>query len=418
MGKYIIQGGNKLSGAINISGAKNAVLPILAAALLIDGTATLHNCPKLSDTNFTVEILRELGCNVTFEDNTITVTSPPIVVSTLSEDLVSKMRSSTIFMGSLLGRCSHVQISQPGGCQLGARPIDLHLSAFKKLGAEVIEDNGYITCTADKLIGAKIDLDYPSVGATENIILSAVKAEGITTIYNAAREPEIVDLQNFLNKAGAKITGAGTGIITILGVDKLHSVEHTVIPDRIEAGTYLIAGAISGGELFINNVIPCHIQPLISILQSMGCIIKEDNTSVYIDAPSRLVPPVYIRTQPHPGFPTDLQPQLMSLLSLSDGICKVKETVFEGRNKHIPELNKLGAQITIDNNSNFTVTGASKLYGAAVNATDLRCGAALILAGLAAEGTTTVCNSHHVERGYENLCSKLNLVGADIKQDC
>lgn len=414
MGKYIVHGGNKLSGEVEIGGAKNAILPILAATILIEGSATIYNSPRLSDTYTTLSILNELGLKTTFEDNTITVISSPLVVSTLNEELVKKMRSSTLFMGSLLGRYGCVQISQSGGCNLGKRPIDIHLKAFERLGAKISENDGFITCSASKLIGTKISLDFQSVGATENIMLAAVLAEGETVIYNCAREPEIIDLQNFLNSAGAKISGAGTGIITIQGVKKLVSTKHTVIPDRIEAATYILAGAITGGELFIRNIIPYHIQPLITLLQNMGCIIKTDTSSIYIDAPDRLIAPNCIRTQPYPGFPTDVQPQMTALLSVASGKCKMKETIFEARNKHINELNKMGANIVLTTPTTFDITGVASLRGANVDITDLRCGAALIIAALSARGKSTLNNSFHVERGYQDILKKLTLIGGNI----
>lgn len=415
MGKYIINGGNKLSGELSINGGKNAILPILAATVLNKGLNIIHNCPKISDTFIAIEILKSIGCDVIFEDRTIIVDSSEIDKTEVSESLVRKMRSSIIFLGGLLGRFKEVKISYPGGCELGARPIDLHLKSLKSLGTVIKEENGYIFCKTDNLKGTKIDLDFPSVGATENIMLASVLADDKTIIFNAAKEPEIIDLQIFLNRMGAKVVGAGTETIVIDGVKKLHSVEHTVMPDRIEAGTYLSAAAINKGEIYIKNVYPRHLYPITSKFTDMGCIIKEEINSIYLKAPSKLKSIPITRTLPHPGFPTDMQPQLMSVLTLSQGTSIIIETVFESRNKHIPELTKMGADIICHDGRTSVIKGVNSIHGSNVYSKDLRGGAALIIAGLAAEGETIVSNSSYVERGYENIEKCLLSLGADIK---
>lgn len=417
MGEYIINGGNKLRGKIKINGSKNAILPILASTVLNNGISILHNCPRISDTFIALDILKDIGCKIMFkeEEKTIIVDSSSLNKTELSENLVCKMRSSIIFLGSILGRFKKVKISLPGGCELGARPIDFHLKAIKKMGASIVEDENFITCHADKLEGKTISFDFPSVGATENVMLAAVLSKGTTIIKNAAREPEIIDLQIFLNKMGAKIMGAGTNVIVIDGVKKLHNAEHYIIPDRIEAGTYLAAAAITGGEVTIENVIPAHMSSFTSKFVEMGCIIKEEKNSICINSPRSLKNVKKLSTLPYPGFPTDMQPQIMSLLTLSEGTSIIIETVFEARDKHISELNKMGANIEVIDKKTFIVRGVKKLNGATVQAKDLRGGASLILAGLSAEGTTCVKNSIHVERGYENIEKILLSIGADIK---
>ncbi|MCL2564655.1 MAG: UDP-N-acetylglucosamine 1-carboxyvinyltransferase [Defluviitaleaceae bacterium] len=415
MGEYHIKGGQRLSGQLSIYGAKNAVLPMLAAVVLNKGISVIHNCPRISDTFMVIKILKAIGADVKMEGTTITIDSTGADNYEVPEKYVREMRSSIIFLGSVLGRFGQVKISYPGGCELGARPIDLHLKGIRQLGANIVEEGGFIVAEAAKLKGARIDLDFPSVGATENIMLAAVLAEGRTIISNAAKEPEIVDMQNFLCAMGAKVSGAGKDTIVIDGVKNLHDVEYTVMPDRIVAGTYLTAAAITGGELLLTNVSPSHLHPITSKLAETGCEIKTEKTRVYLKAPKELKPIERLRTHPHPGFPTDMQPQLMALLSTAKGMSIVEETVFESRNKHISELIRMGANIVLlQDGMTSVVTGVKKLQGANVICRDLRGGAALILAGLAAEGKTVVTNSVFVERGYVDIEEDLRIIGADI----
>jgi UDP-N-acetylglucosamine 1-carboxyvinyltransferase len=360
-------------------------------------------------------MLKSLGCTVKEEGTTLIVDSSAAEGWRVPGNLVREMRSSFIFLGGILGRFGKCVISYPGGCELGARPIDLHLMALRKLGAKIIEDHGYILCKADKLIGTRIYLDFPSVGATENTMLSAVFAEGETIIDNAAREPEIQDLAKFLNGMGADIIGAGSPTILIRGVKKLHGVEHTVMPDRIVAGTFLVAAAMTGGKIRLTDIEPEHLYPITVKMMEAGCSIRMEPHSVYLEAPAVLKPIPLLRTHPHPGFPTDMQPQFMSMLCLADGVSMISETVFESRNRHIGELKRMGADITLaPDGMTSVVRGVGKLKGATVEAMDLRGGAALILAGLAAEGETEVLNSKHVERGYEMIEESLAEIGAKI----
>ncbi|MDR1912881.1 MAG: UDP-N-acetylglucosamine 1-carboxyvinyltransferase, partial [Clostridiales bacterium] len=384
--------------------------------ILNGSKSVIHTCPKISDTFISIEMLQALGCTVKIEGTTMIADSSGATAWEVPADLVREMRSSFIFLGGILGRLGKVKISYPGGCELGARPIDLHLMALRKLGAKIIEQHGFILCSADKLIGTHIDLDFPSVGATENVMLTAVLAKGRTIINNAAREPEITDLQLFLNGMGADIKGAGTSKIVIDGVEQLHAVEHTVMPDRIVAGTFLVAAAITGGKLRLTHIAPEHLRPITSKLAEIGCAVRMEEDSVYLEAPSILKPITMLKTFPHPGFPTDMQPQFMALLSLAKGVSMVSETVFESRNRHIGELKRMGADITLSPDGQTSVIkGVPKLRGAVVESKDLRGGAALILAGLAAEGYTEVRNSRHVERGYEEIEKSLQAIGADIK---
>lgn len=416
MGEYHIYGGNKISGEISIAGGKNAILPILAAAVLNGNISVIHNCPRISDTYVAINILKAIGCEVKVDKNTITVDSRNAGNWEVPVEPVREMRSSIIFLGGILGRFKNVRISYPGGCELGARPIDLHLKGIRQLGAEIIEENGFIVCKAKKLKGARIDLDFPSVGATENIMLTAALAEGTTIIGNAAKEPEIADMQNFLNAMGANISGAGTDNIIIKGVKSLHEVEYTVMPDRIVAGTYLVAAAITKGNILLNNVVPQHLYPITSKLIEAGCDITIEKNLIYLDAPERLKSIERLRTHPHPGFPTDMQAQFMTLLAISDGTSIVEETVFESRNKHIIELIRMGANIVLlPDGMTSVVKGVSRLNGTTVTSKDLRGGAALILAGLVATGKTIVTHSEFVERGYECIDKDLKYLGADVK---
>lgn len=414
MTKYIINGGNRLEGEVKIDGSKNAVLPILVASIINGGESIIHNVPNLKDVNTIESLLKNIGCKISFENNAIIVNSQGELDTTIPEKPVKDMRSSIILMGVMLGRFKHIKICYPGGCEIGPRPIDLHLMGLRKLGANITESHGYIICQCNTLVGNEIHLDYPSVGATENIMLAAVSAEGITVIQNAAREPEIIDLQNFLNKMGANITGSGSSTIKILGVKKYNNVEHAVIPDRIVAGTYLIAAAITGGSITVLDVIADHLRPVISKLSESGCIVDKYENSIHIRCPKRSNAVDIVRTLPYPGFPTDMQAQMMALMSIAKGTSIFVETVFENRYKHAEELIKMGASIKIDGRAAI-VRGVSCLTGTQLSAKDLRGGAGLVLAGLAAEGTSTVENiDSHIERGYEDFDVKLRNLGADV----
>ena len=414
MEKYIINGGCKLEGEINIPGAKNSVLPILAASVITGKTSTISNIPNLKDVDIMVKLLSHLGAKVYHEGNIITVDSSEINKLYLPEDLVREMRSSIILMGAMLARFKEVRISYPGGCEIGPRPIDLHLKFLRQMGAEIEEAHGFLDCKTTGLKGCDIQLDYPSVGATENIILAAVTADGITTIRNAAREPEIIDLQNYINKAGARVTGAGSSVITIEGIKNLNSCSHHIIPDRIVAGTYMTAAAITKGEIIIKNLINDHKQSGIAKLKEAGAIIYYNGNSLKVIGPNKLNSLEMLQTLPYPGFPTDMQAQMMALLTIANGTSIVNETIFENRFKHAEELIKMGAKIKIFGNV-AVIKGVKSLTGAKVFASDLRGGAALVLAGLIAQGTTEIGNIHHVNRGYENMFLNLKSLGASIE---
>ena len=413
MGRYHVTGGRRLAGELAIQGGKNAVLPILAASVLGLGESVLTNCPNISDTRYTLKILEEMGCKVTREGGNIAVDSRPADTFQISDELARKMRSSVIFVGSLLSRFGAAKVSYPGGCVLGLRPIDLHLKGLRMLGARIDEEQGFLNCTAQRLVGADIALDFPSVGATQNIMLAAVMAEGTTRLINAAKEPEIVELANFLNAMGARVRGAGETTIEIDGVTRLIYAEHRVMPDRIVAGTYLAAAAMTRGELTLTNVSGASIRPVVAKLVDAGCRVSEDGKALKLRAPNKLCA-IHLKTQPHPGFPTDLQPQFTAMLSVADGLSVIEETVFDARNNHIPELNSMGADILQVNGNMSLVQGVEKLCGSPVASHDLRGGAALILAGLAAEGETIVEPADHVQRGYENIEADLSAIGADI----
>jgi len=371
----------------------------------------------ISDTLVAINILKAIGAEVKTDGNSITVDSSKVDNLTIPDNFVREMRSSIIFLGGMLGRFGKVRIAYPGGCELGTRPIDLHLSGLRQLGAEVTEGGELVSAEAKRLIGARIHLNFPSVGATENLMLAAVLAKGQTIISNAAKEPEIIDLQKFLRAMGAKVSGAGTDIITIDGVSiqDLHEAEHKTMPDRIVAGTYLCAAAVTGGELLLDNIIPEHLHPITSKLTETGCDIKYDGSSVYLKAPEKLNPIERLRTHPHPGFPTDAQPQFMALLAHAQGMSIVEEKLFEARNKHIPELIRMGADIVLlEDGTTSIIRGVKKLKGSNVVCKDLRGGAALIIAGLAAEGNTIVKNSSFVERGYVRIEEDLRKIGAGI----
>jgi UDP-N-acetylglucosamine 1-carboxyvinyltransferase len=410
---YRINGGNRLSGEYELTGAKNAVLPILAATIVTGNKSKIKSCPDLSDVRTMLFILQELGCKVTYESDGIVVDSSTIDSYTISESLMREMRSSVFLMGPMIARCGKVILSYPGGCEIGLRPIDIHLSALRRLGVSIKESHGFLECTADKLVGNRILMDFPSVGATENAMMAATAAEGETRIINPAKEPEIVDLQNFLNSCGAEIRGAGTGEIVINGGKSYHEIEHKVIPDRIEGGTILAAVAMTGGNVLLKNAMPEHMSITLSKLREAGCKIKEGKDFVELIAPNRLKAIETIRTQPYPGFPTDMQSQLLTVMTVAQGTSVVTETIFESRFKHVEELRKMGAKVKVDGRTAI-ITGVKSLTGARVFARDLRGGASLVIAGLGAEGETIVENIHHIDRGYDRFESALQRIGADI----
>jgi UDP-N-acetylglucosamine 1-carboxyvinyltransferase len=413
MAKYIIKGSNKLEGKVKISGSKNAALPIIAASILNAGKTTLYNVPNIHDTQMMFEILKNLGGKVEKKNNKIIIDTSKIKKYEISEDLMRQMRSSVILAGSLIGKYQKAIFSYPGGCDIGTRPIDLHLKGFEKLGINITKNYGNISCICDKIVGEKIDLDFPSVGATENIMLASCLGEGTTQINNAAREPEIIDLQNFLNKMGAKIQGAGSNKIQIEGVKKLNDVSYNIMPDRIETGTFLCAAAMSQGNIIIENTNINHITPIISKLEEANCKLKLEKDKIELKAPKKLKA-LEIRTMPYPGFPTDMQSIFVSMLTIAKGTSIIVENIFESRYKFTQELIRMGAKITIEGKSAI-VKGTRKLYGANVNATDLRGGAALVLAGIVAKGETTIENIEYILRGYENLNKKLENLGVNIK---
>lgn len=417
MEKLIVKGGNRLVGAVKTSGAKNAVLPIIAASILGTTPSHLDEVPMLEDVHTISEVLKCLGLAVECspEKNVLDIDSTEITSYEAPYELVRTMRASFLVMGPLLARIGKARISMPGGCAIGARPIDIHLKGFEALGVKIEQGHGYIEASAPEgLKGTSIYFDFPSVGATENIMMAASLAEGTTILENAAEEPEIVDLANYLNKMGAKIRGAGTDTIRIEGVDKLHGADYTIIPDRIEAGTYMIAAAMTGGDVVVENVLPEHQKPLIAKLREAGAVVEEDIDKVRVIGKNPLKA-VSIKTLPYPGFPTDMQAQMMAMMVIAEGRSKVTETVFENRFMHVVELNRMGAQISTEGRS-AVIDGPCKLTGCDVRATDLRAGAAMILAGLVAEGMTRIGDLHHIDRGYENIVAKLKNLGADIER--
>lgn len=413
MPKIIVKKSAPLRGTVKIDGAKNAVLPIIAATLLAEGKSVLKGVPNLRDVHVISDLLRHLGAEVTYEGTTLTVDASNITTCEAPYELVRKMRASFLVMGPLLARFNHTKISMPGGCAIGTRPIDLHLKGFKSLGAEVEIDHGFVEAKTEKLTGNKLYLDFPSVGATENIMMAAALAEGTTIIENAAEEPEIVDLANFLNEMGANVKGAGTNTIKIKGVESLNGAEHTVIPDRIEAATYMVAAAMTKGDITVENVLMEHLKPIIAKLRETGCEIIEMENAVRVIGPE-VLKPIDIKTLPHPGFPTDVQAQFMAMLTIANGTAVVIETVFENRFMHVAEFNRMGADIKIEGRSAI-VNGVDKLYGAKVNATDLRAGAALILCGLIAEGETQIGEIYHIQRGYVDIDKKIRALGGNIE---
>lgn len=415
MEKIIVNGGVPLTGCVCVHGAKNAVLPILAATVLSRGVHKLVNCPNLSDVATTIDILTSLGAKVTRTEEALIVDTTGDCSCVIPEALMRKLRSSVIFMGAVLARCGQAKISAPGGCELGPRPIDLHIKALTQLGAKVREERGYLLLTTDGLKGRPVHLDFPSVGATENIMLAACEAEGETVILNAAREPEITDLALFLNKMGARVTGAGTSTIKISGKRPLSAAEHTIMPDRIVAATYLCAAAATGGKIETKNVRPEHISAILSVLEDCGCEIERKDTSVRLIAPKRLKAPGAIRTMPYPGFPTDAQSLFLAMLTKAKGTSIITETIFESRFKPAAELCRMGAKINV-NGRVAVVCGVETLSGTRVAAADLRGGAALLIAALSATGTTEIDCPHYIDRGYENLEKNLLALGARVKR--
>jgi UDP-N-acetylglucosamine 1-carboxyvinyltransferase len=408
----VVTGGKPLFGTVVIEGAKNSALPLLAASLLTEGGVVLHRVPRLDDVRTMVEVLQALGARVSADGNTVVVSAGRLDRHEAPYEQVRRMRASLLVMGPLLARLGKARMALPGGCAIGVRPIDLHIKGLSVLGARVSARGGQVDVRAAGLQGGRVYLDWPSVGATENIMMAAVLARGTTYIENAAEEPEIVDLANFLNAMGARVVGAGTNVIRIDGVPELGGAEHTIIPDRIEAGTYLVAGAITGGEVAVEGVIPEHLKAVVAKLRETGAVVEEEGTRVRLRAQGR-PRPTDVRTMPYPGFPTDMQAQIMALLALADGCSVITETVFENRFMHVDELKRMGANIKIEGRS-AVVRGVKKLTGAPVKATDLRAGAGLVLAALAADGVTEVSGVNHLDRGYVDLHLKLRSLGAEI----
>lgn len=416
MAKLLIEGLHKLDGAVCIHGAKNSALPILAASLLAEGVSEIENCPRLSDVEASVAILRCLGCRVEHGEGCVSVDTSGLCRCEIPDSLMREMRSSIVFLGAVIARCGEAGMSFPGGCELGPRPIDLHLSALEKLGVQIEEERGRLRCrTADRLHGADISLAFPSVGATENVLLAAATAKGTTVLRNAAREPEIQDLCAFLNACGARIQGGGGDVITVEGVEKLAGCRHRVIPDRIETATYMAAAAVTGGTLVLRHVEPEHVSTVFPFFEESGCRVAVWDDELLVSAPSRLRRIKTVRTMPYPGFPTDAQAPVMAMTCVAEGTSVFIENIFENRYKHAGELLRLGAKIKVEGRV-AVVEGVPALSGAPVECTDLRGGAALVIAGLAAEGQTEITGLHHLDRGYEALEQTLSAIGAQIQR--
>lgn len=413
MSKIIIKGGNRLCGRVAVHGAKNSVLPIMAATVICNGVNVIHNCPEISDVETSIKILTHLGCVCSRQGSTVTVDSTGVDKTDIPEALMREMRSSIVFFGSVATRCGCCKLSSPGGCELGPRPIDLHISSLRELGLDINEDGGYLCgrCKG-RICGKRITLSFPSVGATENIILTAATARGCTIICNAAREPEICDLQNFLNGAGADIRGAGSDTIIINGVDKLKGTEHTIIPDRIETATLLSAVAITGGRALITDVMPSHLSAVISVMREAGCEIRVNNNTILINAPLRLGRIPMLRTMCYPGFPTDAGPPILAMTTVAQGCSVFAENIFENRFRYVDELKRLGAKVNVQGKI-AVIEGVRRLCGANVNATDLRGGAALAVAALAADGKTVIDKINYIDRGYQKIENTLAMLGAD-----
>ncbi len=422
MASFLIRGGRRLEGEHTLQGAKNSALPILAAAAASGGVCRIHRCPALTDVDAALNILRHLGCGVTVTDkgqdgNAVTVDASTLRHGEIPEVLMHEMRSSIVFLGPLLAALGYAELSAPGGCEIGLRPIDLHLEAMQALGVQVREEGGRLFFRAeDGLRGTRLSLSFPSVGATENLMIATATARGITVVTNAAREPEIVDLANFLNACGAKIQGAGGCTLFIEGVPKLHGAEHTVIPDRIAAVTYLSAAAITGGEVLLRGAVPEHMDAVLVTLEQAGCRMRRLPEGLHLRAPRRLRRLPTVRTMPYPGFPTDAQANIMALAAVAEGTSMITETIFENRFRHVGELRRMGARIRVEDRV-AVIEGIPMLQGAQVDACDLRAGASLAVAGLAAEGVTRVCDIRHIDRGCERLEVGLGALGADIRRE-
>ncbi len=415
MSEILINGGKRLYGEIDIQGAKNSVLPVLAATILCKGECIVHNCPDLSDVETSVKILTQLGLDCKREGKSVTINGEEVNDYKIPENLMREMRSSVVFLGAIIGRMGRAVISSPGGCELGPRPIDLHLSALRQLGVTITEEHGFLYCEAENgLTGTEIHLSFPSVGATENIILAAATAKGLTVIHNAAKEPEISDLADFLNSAGARIYGGGSDTVYIHGVENLSGTEHSIIPDRIVAATYMSCAAVTGGKIKINSVMPSHMVSILSVFRESGCSIDISGKSLNLTAPVRLSRVPTVRSMVHPGFPTDAGPLIIAMLCLSRGTSVFVENIFENRFRYADELNRLGTKIKTEGKI-AVIEGVSSLSGANCKATDLRGGAALVCAGLAAKGTTVISEIHHIERGYDDIVGTLKNLGADIR---
>lgn len=413
--KFVINGGIPLHGEVNISGAKNAAVALVAATILCDEPCVLENVPEISDITICMKILKSMGADIRLiNKNTVSFDTRGIKIPRVPYELARSMRASTYFLGTLLGRFHEAYVAMPGGCDLGDRPIDQHLKAFRCLGATDDIENGEVHCIADRLIGSQIYFDFNTVGGTINAIMASVKAKGLTIIENAAKEPHIVDLANFLNSMGADIRGAGTDVIKVRGVDHLKRITYSIIPDQIEAGTYMVAAAATRGDVLIKNIIPKHLESITAKLRKVGVSVVENDESVrvFIDGP---LMKTSLKTMPHPGFPTDMQPQFSTLLTLADGTSIVTDDIFDNRFRYVSELRRMGADISVDGTV-AVIQGTGELKGAPVVATDLRAGAAMIIAGLAAKGTTEIENIHFIERGYECIDEKLMQLGADIKR--
>lgn len=417
MEKIVINGGRKIGGKVRLQGSKNSALPILAATVALDGVSVIHNCPDLTDITAALKILEHIGCKTKREGHTVFVDSTNVCRYDIPENMMREMRSSIVFLGALLSRFLKGSVTPPGGCEIGLRPIDLHLSAFASMGVEIRSDRGRLECMAsDGINGGNISLAFPSVGATENIMLACVSANEETVIFNAAREPEIIDLADFLNKCGAKISGAGQSVVHITPVKKLHGAEHRIIPDRIVASTYMACTASAGGIAAIEGVEKEHLAPVIPVFEASGCRVKINKNELVIKAPERISGIRYLRTMPYPGFPTDSQAIVMAMLTKANGTSVVTENIFENRFRHVPDLVKMGADIRVENGCVAVVEGVKKLYGATVTASDLRGGCALAVAAVGANGQTVITDVHHIDRGCEDFEMSLSRLGADIKR--
>ncbi len=418
MKKLVISGGIPLSGSVNLQGSKNSALPILSAAVAVDGISVIHNCPDLTDVTAALKILEHIGCIIKREGHTVIIDASTAHRCEIPEKLMREMRSSIVFLGALLARFGNASVTSPGGCEIGLRPIDLHLCSLRKMGAVVCETGGRLECSAPSgICGGRISLAFPSVGATENIMLASMGACGETLITNAAREPEIVDLADFLNKCGAEINGAGQSVICIKGTNKLHPAEHTIISDRIIASTYMACAASAGGKIAVKGVLPEHLASVISVFESAGCEILFKRSELIFKAPQRVSRVKSIRTMPYPGFPTDSQAVVMAMLTKARGTSVIAEKIFENRFRHVPELIKMGADIRVEDGCVAVVEGVENLHGAKVSAGDLRGGCALAVAALGAEGKTVINEIHHIDRGCESFETSLSELGADIKRE-